>query len=286
MSYLLREWDQLLGIAQAFSVARDTLNTILRIRQSVDTLEHGSRQMAEIAPAFREQQAAPDPAEEGELLIVTEDNKGMPMVRPTDAPPPGAHLTKGQKKNQKKRACIGAVYSLDRHVRTPEELVQTLFRDEVRPRLTPPTAMQKRYWASLTRTVDVRADDGDDVSTVEICGQTEVFEHLHDDIALRRKPGQMLVHLSDGQVSLETDRDKHCPRDEQTIDILDPLHVLPGLWDAAIRSTRKPALKPARSSDTACCESCGVRPRRSSPTSAVRERIGNSAARNGPSSAH
>ena len=74
VSYLLQEWDQLLGIDQAFSVARDTLNTILRIRQSVDTLEHGSHQMAESALAFRAQQTAPDPAAEGELLIVTEDN--------------------------------------------------------------------------------------------------------------------------------------------------------------------------------------------------------------------
>ena len=59
------------------------------------------------------------------------------MVRPPDAPPPGAHLTKGQKKNKKKIACIGAVDSVDRHMRTPEELVQTLFRAEDRPRLTP-----------------------------------------------------------------------------------------------------------------------------------------------------
>ncbi len=49
VSYLLQEWDQLPGVDQAFSVARDTLDTILRIRQSVDTLEHGSRQMAEAA---------------------------------------------------------------------------------------------------------------------------------------------------------------------------------------------------------------------------------------------
>ena len=62
------------------------------------------------------------------------------MVRPPDA---GAHLTKGQKKNKKRApplrwsACLGAVDSVDRPVRTPEELVQTLFRDEDRPRLTP-----------------------------------------------------------------------------------------------------------------------------------------------------
>ena len=108
-------------------------------------------------------------------------------------------------------------------------------------RLTPPKATQKRYWASLTRTVEVRAVEEDDVSLVEggvspveICGQTEVFQHLRGDILLRRRqPGQTLVHLSDGQVSLETDRDKHFPRDAQTIDVLDLLHVLPRLWDAA-----------------------------------------------------
>ena len=141
VSDLLPEWDQWLEIDQAFSdqafsVARDTLNTILHIQQSVDTLEQGSRQRAEAAPAFREQQAAPAPTEEGELRIVTEDNQGVPMVRPTHAPPPGAHLTQGpnknKNKNKNKRACLGAVSSVDRHVRTPEELVQTRFRDEGR----------------------------------------------------------------------------------------------------------------------------------------------------------
>lgn len=74
---------------------------------------------------------------------------------------------------------------------------------------------------------------GGDKSTVAVYGQTEVFEPLRDDIALRRQPGQTRVPLSDGQVSLETDRDKHFPRDEQTLDILDLLQVLPRLWNAA-----------------------------------------------------
>ena len=223
VSYLLQEWDQLLGVEQAFGVVRDTLNTILRIKQSVDTLERGSRHMAEAAPAFRVQQPAPEPTEEGELLIATEDNKGIPMVRPVEAPPPGAHLTKGQKKNKKKMACVGCVYSVDRHVRTPEELVATLFRDPDRPQTTPPKAQHKRYWASLTR----------EVAGQEVCGQTEVFQHLRDDIALRRKPRQELLNLSDGQRSLETDRDEYLPRDAHTFDILDLMHVLPRLWEAA-----------------------------------------------------
>ena len=228
VSYLLQEWDQLFGIEQAFGVVRDSLNTILRIKQSVDTLERGSRQMAESAAAFREQQPAPDAESEGELLIVTEDNKGIPMVRPADAPPPGAHLTKGQKKNKKKMACVGCVYSVDRHLRTPAELVATLFRDVDRPQFKPPKAQHKRYWASLTREITNVAGELEETN-----GQREVFGHLRDDIALRRRLEQTLVNLSDGQRSLETDRDEYLPRDAHTVDILDLLHVLPRLWAAA-----------------------------------------------------
>ena len=223
LSYLLQEWDQLLGVEQAFGVVHEMLHTILRIKQSVDTLEHGSREMAEAAAAFREQQPVPDPQTEAELLVVTEDNKGIPMVRPADAPRPGAHAKKGEKKNKKKMACLGCVYSVDRHVRTPDELAATLFRDPDRAKAMPPKAQHKRYWAELTRVIDGE----------EIHGQRAVFQHLRDDIALRRKPRQKLINLSDGQRSLETDRDEYLPRDEDTVDVLDLLHVLPRLWTAA-----------------------------------------------------
>ena len=43
----------------------------------------------------------------------------------------------------------------------------------------------------------------------------------------------MLVHLSDGQASLEQDRKTYLPRDRRTVDILDLLHVNPRLWEAA-----------------------------------------------------
>lgn len=228
VSYVLQEWDQLLGIEQAWGRSVEIIQTILGVRQSVDTLERMSRQMAESVPAFREQQPAPAPELEGEVLIVTEDNKGVPMVRPADAPPPGAHLTKGQKRNKKQMACVGCVYSVDRHVRTPEELVATLFRDDDRPRGPVPKAQQKRDWAKLTRPVP-----DEDGTWREVHGQTEVFGYLRDDVALRRRPDQELVHLCDGQRSLETDREKYLPRDARTVDILDLLHALPRLWDLA-----------------------------------------------------
>jgi hypothetical protein len=41
------------------------------------------------------------------------------------------------------------------------------------------------------------------------------------------------VHLCDGQASLETDRQSYLPEDGHTVDILDLMHVLPRVWQAA-----------------------------------------------------
>jgi hypothetical protein len=223
LSYLLQEWDQLLGVEHAFGRVRDTFQTILRLKQSVDTLEHNNQQMAEAAPAFREAQPPVDPAKEGELLVVTEDNKGVPMVRPVEDKPVGAHRKKGEKANKKQMACIGCVYSVGPNVRTAKEMVAILFRDPDRPKRKPPEACQKRYWAELTRPVDGEV----------VRGQGRVFEQLADEVARRRRPGQVLVHLCDGQRSLEEDRQEHLPQDEHTVDALDLMHVIPRLWEAA-----------------------------------------------------
>lgn len=223
VSYLLQEWDQLLGVEQAFGQVREVIKTILRLSQSVDTLERTNQQMAEAAPVFRESQGPVDLAKEGELLIVTEDNKGIPMVRPVAEKPAGAHRTKGEKANKKQMACIGCVYSVDPHVRAPEELVATLFRDPDRPKAPPPQAQNKRYWAELSRE---RAGE-------DIRGQDLVFQHLQAEIDTRRQPQQWLVHLCDGQASLETDRQTYLPEDAHTVDILDLMHVLPRVWEAA-----------------------------------------------------
>ncbi len=223
VSYLLQEWDQLLGVEQAFGKVREVIKTILRVSQSVDTLERTNQQMAEAAPVFRESQGPVDSATEGELLVVTEDNKGIPMVRPVAEKPAGAHRTKGEKANKKQMACIGCVYSVDRHARTPEQLVATLFRDPDRPKEQPPQAQNKRYWAELSR-----ERDGE-----EVRGQDLVFQHLQAEIDTRRRPQQGLVHLCDGQASLETDRQIYLPKDAHTLDILDLMHVLPRVWEAA-----------------------------------------------------
>jgi hypothetical protein len=223
LSYLLQEWDQMLGIEHAFGKVRDTLDAILRLKQSIDTLERNNQQMAEPVLDFHESQPPVKLSEEAKLLVVTEDNKGIPMVRPPQERPVGAHRKKGEKANKKQMACIGCVYSVDPHVRTPEELVATLFRDPDRPQSKSPEAKQKRYWAELSQ----QCDD------ILVRGQELVFAHLSDEIEQRRRPRQVLVHLCDGQRSLETDRQDYLPTDANTIDILDLMHAIPRLWEAA-----------------------------------------------------
>lgn len=223
LSYLLQEWDQLLGIEHAFGKVRDTLASVLRLKQSVDTLERHNRQMAEPILDFHESRPPAQQSADAELLVVTEDNKGIPMVRPPAAQPVGAHRSKGEKANKKQMACLGCVYSVDRQPRTPDELLASLFRDPDRPHAKPPAAQQKRYWAELTQSYD----------GVEVRGQELVFAHLSDEIKRRRRPRQVLVHLCDGQKSLETDRRDYLPADAHTVDILDLMHALPRLWEAA-----------------------------------------------------
>ena len=99
----------------------------------------------------------------------------------------------------------------------------TLFRDPDRPKEKPPDAQNKRYWAELSR-----QRDGE-----EVRGQDLVFQHLQAEIDTRRKAQQWLIHLCDGQASLETDRQTYLPEDAHTLDILDLMHVLPRVWEAA-----------------------------------------------------
>lgn len=220
-SYVLQEWDQLLDIEDAFGRVVQTMRTVLQLKQSVDSLETMNQQMAEASEPFRESLPVPDPALEGEVLVSTIDNKGVPMVRPVPALPAG-HRTKGGKANKKQHATIGCVYSMNPHVRNPKKLVEILFRER-RETKKPPASQQRRYWAAMTR-----IEDGQTIR-----GQDEVIRKVAEEVAKRRRPGQWLVHLTDGQHSLETDRLKYLPTDARTADVLDLMHVLPCLWEAA-----------------------------------------------------
>ena len=134
-SYLLQDWDQSFAMEEPFGQTAKTVQKILGLNQYVDSLEHMNQEMARPADMFQASLPVPPAKEEGEIFVQTADGKGVPIRRPADAPPIMDHQHRtGPKPDRKKMATLGAVYSIDRLVRTPEEVVESLFRDPRQPR--------------------------------------------------------------------------------------------------------------------------------------------------------
>ncbi len=222
-SYVLQDWDQGLCVEQAFGQAQSTVARMLNLKQSVDSLEQMNQQMAAQVTDFRENRPQPDPATEGPILVTSGDGKGVVLRRSADDPAPAAHRTKGQKASQKRMATVGTAYTVQRYVRTPEEVVAALFGDGPKPPPRPQPC-HKRVWASLPQ---------EDEAGVVQSGLDIVYDWLLNEVA-ERNPGlaKEMVHLGDGQESLWQARQDHLPA-RNTTDILDLLHVTPRLWQAA-----------------------------------------------------
>jgi hypothetical protein len=88
----------------------------------------------------------------GSILVAAVDCKGIPMVKACGAQP-RARLTKGQKANKKRMATVATVFTRAPWVRTPQQVIDSLFptrpaSGEVPP---PPRPENKRVWASLLK---------------------------------------------------------------------------------------------------------------------------------------
>jgi hypothetical protein len=223
-SYVFQNWAQVLGVNHAFARTAETLQRILGLQAPVDSLERMSRQMAESVPDFRESLPAPVAEEEGKILVVTADNKGVPMRRPARELPAGCHRKKGEKANKKQMAAVGCVYSVDPKQRTAETVVAALFREPAAAPATPePVAQQKRICSFLSR-------EGPEGTWQD--GEETVFTWMAHEVQSRRRPRQKIVCVMDGQRSLWLMGRRIFP-EEQVVEILDLLHVTPRLWESA-----------------------------------------------------
>jgi hypothetical protein len=221
-SYVLQDWDQSLAVEQAFSQVSRTIERMLHLKQSVDSLEGMNRQMAQEVSWFRDLQGSPPAVEEGKIVVVSADCKGI-VIRGQGTPTVcGGERPGGQRANQKRMATVGAVYTIDPYVRTAEDVVAALFRDpdyEAPPR---PKPCHKRVWASLPQEVPQPRSSID-----------KVFEWLWWEFPQRNPQlTRPTVCLCDGQEALWDACAAALP-EGQWVAILDLLHVTPRLWDAA-----------------------------------------------------
>jgi hypothetical protein len=227
-SYLLQEWDMTLGCESSFGRVATTLEAVLGLKQSVDSLERMSRQMAELVPPFRDSRPRPADDEEGAVVVTQADGKGVVIRRTADEPKIQGHRRKGQKAQKKRMAIVGTIYTIDRARRTADDVIASLFRDPKasRPELQAvprPEPLHKHVWASLSYEQEGR----------EVCGTEEVFSWLSAELALRNPDqGKETVHLMDGQESLWGAAAEYLPR-ANVVEELDLLHVTPRVWEAA-----------------------------------------------------
>jgi len=226
-SHLLQDWDQMASTEQPYKQVSGLLERILGFEQHVDSLERMSRSMTGDAESFCWSREAPPAEEEGELLIETADGKGVPIRRPADVPVIHDHEHKsGPKPDRKKMATLGSVYSVNRFVRTPEEVVDALFRKpgEERPDWDRPQPCHRHVYASLTH-------EDSDGETLD--GAAAVFGWIADEIETRDPLGvKEKVCIMDGQESLWNMKDCF-QEDVPMTEVLDLLHVTPRLWKLA-----------------------------------------------------
>jgi hypothetical protein len=149
----------------------------------------------------------------GEILIGGIDCKGVPMVKPERALRV-VRRGKGKKANKKRMATVAAVHNQAPLVRTPQEVLDSLFqahdRHQHRPR---PRPSHKRVWASLTWDKDTFIAD--------------VRAEMQRRDPRRRRTW---VIVTDGERALQR---RVCRTFKGVTLVLDLLHVLEKLWKAA-----------------------------------------------------
>jgi len=227
-SYLLQDWDQGLAVEVPYATVNTTVARILGFTQSVNTLERNQREMAAAVSDFWQDRPTPPAEQEGALLVCTADGKGVPMRGAAEAAHGSeAPSTSGMRPGSKKMAQIGAVYTVDPFVRTPDEVLDALFRESP-PSESPsvrPRPCFKHVRAALER-------DGADSTEPQT---QEIFGWMAQEAAQRNPEGEKpVILLMDGQESQWKAGWEYLPQGAAEVtDILDLLHAIGYLWEAA-----------------------------------------------------
>jgi hypothetical protein len=123
----LQDWDQALAVESPYAQVNQTLERILGISQSSDSLERMNRQMSESVSAFERARPAPPLATAGQLIVANADGKGVPIRHPADSPTIAGHRpNRGPKPNRKRMATVGAIYTIEPRVRSPRKTYSIL----------------------------------------------------------------------------------------------------------------------------------------------------------------
>ena len=227
-SYLLQEYSQMFCVDQAFGQAAQNLSTVFGGTFSVATLESVNVQMGQDADAFLCDLPTPPAEKEGEVLVLSCDGKGVPLVREDAAKVP-AFETANKRPGNRRMASVASVYSVDRFARTAADVVAALFRDDGPPDEDHPKRPRPKF-KHTTAHFAKEYEDGDEV--LAVTATHEAFGWAAGEVDRRHRPDQPLVLLMDGQHSLWDTAALH-GFEGKLVEILDIVHVSSYVWSAA-----------------------------------------------------
>lgn len=146
------------------------------------------------------------------ILVGSVDCKGIPMIK-SELAPKKIRRGKGEKAQKKKMATVAAVFTQRPRIRTPEEVVESLFNTQVATKKRWDKTYKpqnKRVWASLE------------------AGKDSFISNVNEEMK-RRDPdgGKIHVVVTDGERALQI-RVLRTIKDATLV--LDLLHVLEKLW--------------------------------------------------------
>jgi hypothetical protein len=220
-SYVLEDWGQRLCLKGSFAEAGRSLEMLLGLRLGARALEQMNRAVAGYAPSFQGSLEPPPAREEGPLMVVTADGKGVPMRKPEPGgPQPHHRRTKGEKANKKRMACVGAVYSIEPFVRTADDILDEVLREErAKDR---PKPQHKHVRAEMIREVEGQPP---------VTAKEGLFCRLTDELAARNLGrDRPVICLMDGERALWDAQAVYFP---EAVGVLDLFHVLERLWAVA-----------------------------------------------------
>jgi len=146
-SDLLMESAELLGVEGSYRKGLRVMARLLGLTLPELALETSVAEHSQTVKAYYAQKASFPIAEEGPILVAQADGKGVPMVRRETADLK-VRRGKGNRKTQKKEAIATAVYTIEPYYRTPQDVIEALFRKSD-PTASRPVPLHKQVFASL-----------------------------------------------------------------------------------------------------------------------------------------
>lgn len=228
-SLLLESWVSQLSTSEPIREAMDKLENMFGIHIGVDSAERIIARTGSNAEWFQDNLPAVEVAAEGELLVESTDNKGIVMRHKpiVEKLPVGAPTNRvGPKPDRKQMATLSGCYSVDRYIRTPQQVLDALFQVETLESIsTPrPRSQQARFQACLSR----QQEHSEDNLNGEVTAIGWLSEHVQD----RRQADQELINLNDGELSIWNNI-QLAQGQNGRVDILDLIHAIQRVWDAA-----------------------------------------------------